>query len=118
MVITSRTAAGARQAAASLREEVGPGVTVHGLAADVTSPGSVARLSSVAAGILGQVDVWINNAGYSGSFQVGIPRGPALVHTLVQVEPPAIAITQSSHKVLEETPFERLSRCTLQCYQP
>ena len=36
----------------------------------MTSPGSVARLASVATGLLGKIDVWINNAGYSGSFQV------------------------------------------------
>ena len=44
---------------------------VQGLCCDVTSPGSVARLASVATGLLGgKIDVWINNAGYSGSFQV------------------------------------------------
>ena len=44
---------------------------LQGLCCDVTSPGSVARLASVATGLLGgKIDVWINNAGYSGSFQV------------------------------------------------
>ena len=43
----------------------------QGLCCEVTSPGSVARLASVATGLLGgRIDVWINNAGYSGSFQV------------------------------------------------
>jgi len=72
--VLSRTTAGARLAAATLREEVGSGVTVHGVACDVSSPGSVARLGSVAGRILGRVDVWINNAGYSGSFQVAAFR--------------------------------------------
>ena len=45
--------------------------SMQGLCCDVTSPGSVARLASNATGLLGgKIDVWINNAGYSGSFQV------------------------------------------------
>jgi NAD(P)-dependent dehydrogenase (short-subunit alcohol dehydrogenase family) len=37
---------------------------------DVSSPASIARLASLAKDHLGGIDVWINNAGYSGSFQV------------------------------------------------
>ena len=41
---------------------------------DVSSPASVARLASAAPSQLGgPVDVWINNAGYSGSFQAPPP---------------------------------------------
>ncbi len=41
---------------------------------DVSSPASVARLASAAPSQLGgPVDVWINNAGYSGSFQAAPP---------------------------------------------
>jgi len=42
-----------------------------GVEVDVSSPASIARLASMANDHLGGVDVWINNAGYSGSFQVG-----------------------------------------------
>lgn len=41
-----------------------------GFDVDVSSPGSIARLASLAKDHLGGVDVWVNNAGYSGSFQV------------------------------------------------
>lgn len=41
-----------------------------GFDVDVSSPASIARLASLAKDHLGGVDVWINNAGYSGSFQV------------------------------------------------
>ena len=86
VVVTSRTTAGARLAAATLREEVGSGVTVHGVACDVSSPGSVARLGSVAGRILGRVDVWINNAGYSGSFQVAAFRPVSLQGHMANIQ--------------------------------
>ena len=50
--------------------QVSPGVTVDGTECDVSSSASVARLAAYAKSKLGCVDVWINNAGYSGSFQV------------------------------------------------
>ena len=43
---------------------------VAGIECDVSSPASVQRLMSAAASQMGSVDVWINNAGNSGSFQV------------------------------------------------
>jgi NAD(P)-dependent dehydrogenase (short-subunit alcohol dehydrogenase family) len=70
VVVTSRCARGARKAAAQLREEVSVGCSVVGLVCDVSSPASVARLAKAARLRLGVVDLWINNAGYSGSFQV------------------------------------------------
>jgi NAD(P)-dependent dehydrogenase (short-subunit alcohol dehydrogenase family) len=45
-------------------------VAPAGFDVDVSSPASVARLASLAKDHLGGIDVWINNAGYSGSFQV------------------------------------------------
>lgn len=42
---------------------------VLGTECDVSSPAGVARLTSLAKSQLGQVDVWVNCAGYSGSFQ-------------------------------------------------
>lgn len=50
--------------------QVGVGVTIEGTECDVSSPASVARLAAHAQDKLGRIDVWINNAGYSGSFQV------------------------------------------------
>lgn len=70
--ITSRTAAGVQEAVAALQEEVGPGArgTVAGTPCDVSCPASVEALAAAAQEHLGTVDVWISNAGYSGSFQV------------------------------------------------
>lgn len=50
--------------------QVNSGVTVEGTDCDVSNPASVVRLVSHAQAKLGRIDVWINNAGYSGSFQV------------------------------------------------
>lgn len=41
---------------------------VMGTDCDVSSPGNAARLASVASNTLGSVDIWVNCAGYSGSF--------------------------------------------------
>ena len=43
---------------------------MNGIDCDVSNSASVARLASYAKSKLGRIDVWINNAGYSGSFQV------------------------------------------------
>ena len=43
---------------------------VAGVDCDVASPSSVQRLVESAAAQLGSIDVWINNAGCSGTFQV------------------------------------------------
>lgn len=53
------------------RLQVNPNVVIEGTDCDVSSPASVARLMSYAQAKFGRIDVWINNAGYSGSFQVG-----------------------------------------------
>jgi NAD(P)-dependent dehydrogenase (short-subunit alcohol dehydrogenase family) len=50
--------------------QVGPGVWVSGVDCDVASPASVQRLADAATSQMGAVDVWVNNAGYSGSYQV------------------------------------------------
>lgn len=42
---------------------------VAGVDCDVASPSSVQRLVESAAAQLGSIDVWINNAGCSGTFQ-------------------------------------------------
>ncbi len=50
--------------------QVGGMAWVAGIECDVSSPASVQRLMSAATSQMGSVDVWINNAGNSGSFQV------------------------------------------------
>lgn len=50
--------------------QVDPEVWLMGVDCNVSSPGNVHRLADAARSALGTVDVWINNAGYSGSFQV------------------------------------------------
>lgn len=45
-------------------------MVVDGTDCNVSSSASVARLTAYAKSKLGRIDVWINNAGYSGSFQV------------------------------------------------
>lgn len=52
------------------RLKVGLGVSVHGTDCNVNNAASVSRLAAYAKLRLGRIDVWINNAGYSGSFQV------------------------------------------------
>ncbi len=52
-----------------LPRQVSPDVWVAGVDCDVASPSSVQRLAEAATAQLGAIDVWINNAGYSGSFQ-------------------------------------------------
>ncbi len=43
---------------------------MYGIAADVSSPGAVDRLANAAKSQMGSIDLWINNAGYSGRYQV------------------------------------------------
>ena len=54
-----------------------------GVACDVSEPASVEQLVGEAAAALGGgIDVWVNNAGYSGSFQVSVgiqPRRACLI---------------------------------------
>jgi len=69
VVITSRSERTVASAVRELRAEVGAGATVYGVSCDVTSQSSVARLASISTSLLGDVDVWINNAANSGSFK-------------------------------------------------
>jgi NAD(P)-dependent dehydrogenase (short-subunit alcohol dehydrogenase family) len=43
---------------------------VGGVDCEVSSPASVQRLADAAVSQMGAIDVWINNAGYSGTYQV------------------------------------------------
>ena len=49
---------------------------MSGVDCEVASPASVQRLVDAALSQMGSIDVWVNNAGYSGSFQV-LQGGPA-----------------------------------------
>ena len=69
VIITSRSEKAAAQAVKDLREEVGDGCVVYGVSCEVTSQASVARLASMSQSLLGHVDIWINNAAYSGTFK-------------------------------------------------
>ena len=68
-LITPRAWAGLQVADCAM--QVGEGAWVAGIECDVSSPASVQRLMSAAGSQMGSVDVWINNAGNSGTFQVG-----------------------------------------------
>ena len=57
---------------ARMRAQVGPGVCISGVDCEVASPASVQRLVDAAASRMGSVEVWVNNAGYSGSFQARV----------------------------------------------
>lgn len=50
--------------------QVGSQAAVHGIECEVSSPGAVQRLAKAAISQFGSIDVWINNAGYSGRYQV------------------------------------------------
>lgn len=82
MFVTSRNSAGLSKVVEELKEELRPvlgnDVPVAGFGeCNVSSANSVARLASLAQREMGTVDVWINNAGYSGTFQVGAKLSPA-----------------------------------------
>lgn len=73
VLVTSRSQADADHAARTLLQEAGlpaESDAAVGVACDVCSPASIEALKDTAREQLGQVDCWINNAGYSGSFQV------------------------------------------------
>ena len=83
MFVTSRNTTGLVKVTDELREELadslGDSVPVSGFGeCNVGSVNSVARLAAMAQREMGTVDVWINNAGYSGTFQAWpLPNCPA-----------------------------------------
>ncbi|CAL5223855.1 g6440 [Coccomyxa viridis] len=82
--ISSRSMATVRKTMTELREEVGGMAWVAGIECDVSSPASVQRLMSAATSQMGSVDVWINNAGNSGSFQSFLDASPEQITEVVQ----------------------------------
>jgi 3-oxoacyl-[acyl-carrier protein] reductase len=61
--ICSRNAAELADTEAQLRQQAGPGVTVHALACDVTDPAQVTDYVAAATAALGGLDILVNNAG-------------------------------------------------------
>jgi 3-oxoacyl-[acyl-carrier protein] reductase len=61
--ICSRNAAELADTEAQLRQQAGPGVTVHARACDVTDPVQVSDYVAAATAALGGLDILVNNAG-------------------------------------------------------
>jgi len=84
VLIASRSQSDATAAARQLSRETGvPLSNITGIACDVSNSTSVALLAKKAASHLGVVDVWINNAGYSGSFKPFIEQSDEAVQQVV-----------------------------------
>ncbi|EIE27680.1 NAD(P)-binding protein, partial [Coccomyxa subellipsoidea C-169] len=87
VMVSSRSVQAVRRAMSELREEVTPvgtDIWIGGIDCDVSSPASVQRLVDGAASQMGSIDVWINNAGYSGTFQSFIEARPEQIQEVVQ----------------------------------
>ena len=74
----------AQALARRMRAQVGAEVWVSGVDCDVASPASVQRLVDGALSQMGSIDVWVNNAGCSGSFQARARRRPAAERSLTR----------------------------------
>eukprot|EP00198_Chlamydomonas_reinhardtii_P007743 XP_001697080.1 chlorophyll b reductase [Chlamydomonas reinhardtii] len=88
VLLTSRTQAAADAAVRELREEVaalnGCCPQVVGVAADVSDAVGVAAVEAAALSSFGRVDAWVNNAGYSGSFQPLVEQTDAQIEQVVR----------------------------------
>jgi len=92
VVVSSRSPEGVAAAVEELRAELGDGCEVHGVACDVSVGSHVERLAGEAARIMGRVDVWINNAGYSGSYQPLMQATPEQVAQVVSTNLLGVAL--------------------------
>ncbi|KAG7668053.1 hypothetical protein Ndes2526B_g03335 [Nannochloris sp. 'desiccata'] len=85
VLIASRSQTDATAAAQQLSRETGvPLSNIIAIACDVSDSTSVAHLAEEAASQLGIVDVWINNAGYSGSFKPLIEQSDEAIQQVVK----------------------------------
>eukprot|EP00879_Flechtneria_rotunda_P023741 GHRR01025133.1.p1 GENE.GHRR01025133.1~~GHRR01025133.1.p1 ORF type:complete len:379 (+),score=121.97 GHRR01025133.1:907-2043(+) len=89
VIITGRTAEALARTASNIRSELaGFGhqqtPNIHGIVCDVTDSMQVAALAAHAQQLLGSVDVWICNAGYSGSFKNFLDSEPASIEAVVR----------------------------------
>lgn len=60
------------------------GPRLYGVVCDVTKAGDVANLAAEAQVLLGTVDVWICNAGYSGAFKPFLAAEPSAIESVVK----------------------------------
>ncbi|KAF8066402.1 NYC1 [Scenedesmus sp. PABB004] len=89
VVITGRTRASLDAALTALRAELaGLGVAapprLHGVVCDVSDAAQVDALAASAEALLGSVDVWVANAGYSGAFRPFLASDPAALGAVVR----------------------------------
>lgn len=89
VIITGRTPAALSTAISTLTNELqGLGIQdlpkIRGVVCDVTEPDQVSALAVQAKTLLGSVDVWICNAGYSGSYKNFLDLDPASIATVVK----------------------------------
>eukprot|EP01026_Neomeris_dumetosa_P063310 TRINITY_DN6007_c0_g1_i2.p1 TRINITY_DN6007_c0_g1~~TRINITY_DN6007_c0_g1_i2.p1 ORF type:complete len:465 (-),score=45.21 TRINITY_DN6007_c0_g1_i2:439-1809(-) len=84
VIITSRSSQSVQQTVQSLREELGIDSQISGISCDVTDPAQVSRLAKLSESSMGIIDVWINNAGYSGGFQTIMDMNDDCVQAVVQ----------------------------------
>lgn len=69
VVITGRQSAAVAETVSQLKSEAGEGTSIFGVVCDLCDPISLQAAADEAKALLGGVDVWLNNAGYSGSFK-------------------------------------------------
>lgn len=89
MIITGRTPAALSASISTLTNELqGLGIQelpkIRGIVCDVTQADHVQALAEQSRALLGSVDVWICNAGYSGSFKNFLDSDPASIAAVVK----------------------------------
>eukprot|EP00877_Chromochloris_zofingiensis_P003905 jgi/Chrzof1/13515/Cz08g00200.t1_NYC1[v5.2] len=83
VVITGRTQESITKAVSDLSSEVECGINVTGVICDVGNSEDVAKLAEQAQQLLGNIDVWICNAGCSGSFRPFLDASDATISQVV-----------------------------------
>ncbi len=83
VVVTGRTSEAVEEAVGKLDPEATGGARALGLATDVTDPVRVQALWDFAAGELGRVDLWINNAGVAHTTAAIVDTDTDDVRTMV-----------------------------------
>lgn len=84
VVILARRQHDLDEAVRVLQVEAGPDVELHGLVGDVACPDSMRGCAEEISRIVGTVDVWVNNAGYSGSFKLFADSTPEQISQVVR----------------------------------
>jgi NAD(P)-dependent dehydrogenase (short-subunit alcohol dehydrogenase family) len=85
VVTSGRTPQAVEKAQEELRREH-PGAAVHGCACDVCDPDQVQSLWDLAAGALGGVDHWINNAGIPHPTRTIWELDPPVMETVIRTD--------------------------------